>query len=304
MAAIGDIKILSAIAEYKFLTIKQISILCQRSIPVIRRRLRELSEKRFIYLQERVFGEGVGRKEYVITISDEGLTILKDNGILSMDDTYITNKTPGFVFVEHDLLVNWFLIHLIQIEKINPRFKIFAITSSSHHLTQGNSNYPLTIEIFSNQKKSGETYTMIPDGIFTITDKTSKKTLLFFLEVDMGTETLVSPTQSSGDIKQKVNNYRNIFKHGIYKRYNGIVNYDINGFRLLFLTSTLKRMESICRLVQSLPPSDFIWVTDQQRIFNNGVASEIWARGGQYKKKPESILTKKLAFNIPAIKNK
>ena len=296
MTNIGDITILSAIAEYKFLTTKQLSILCQRSIPVIRRRLRDLSEKRLVAIQERVFGEKVGRKEYVIIITDKGLKTLKDKGILSLYVNYITNKTSEIVFIEHDLLVNWFLIHLILIERINQRFKVFLLTKSSHHLTQGDADHLLTMEYFSNSDKSGNPHTIIPDGVFTITDTKSKKVLLFFLEVDMGTETLASPTQSSGDIRQKVNNYQMLFKHEIYERYNNIANCKLNGFRLLFLTNTLNRMESICRLVQSMPPSDFIWVTDQQRVFYKGAAANIWARGGQYKKKLESILTERLAF--------
>jgi len=32
----------------------------------------------------------------------------------------------------------------------------------------------------------------------------------------MGTEILTCPTQSSGDIKQKINNYQAIFKHDRY----------------------------------------------------------------------------------------
>jgi hypothetical protein len=292
----NDLTILSFIAEFKYLTIKMISILCQRSIPVIRRRLRDLSEKHLISRIERVFGEGVGRKEHVMIISNEGLKILKEKEIISTHATYITDKTFGLVFVEHDLLVNWFLIHLIQIQRINQRFKVFLLTTSSHHLTQGDFNNPLTMEQFANDEKSGESYPMIPDGVFTITDKKSKKTLLFFLEVDMGTETLVSPTLNSGDIKQKVNNYQALFEHETYKRYNTTFNCNLNGFRLLFLTNTSSRMESICRLVQSMPPSNFIWITDQQCIFYKGVAAEIWARGGHYNKRQKSILTKKFAF--------
>jgi len=296
----NDLTILSFIAEFKYLTIKQISILCQRSIPVIRRRLRDLSEKHLISRIERVFGEGVGRKEHVMIISNEGLKVLKDKGILSIHATYITDKTSGLVFVEHDLLVNWFLIHLIQIQRINQRFKVFLLTTSSHHLTQGDSEHPLTMERFSDDNESGETYYMIPDGIFTITDKKTKKTLLFFFEVDMGTETLASPTQSQGDIKQKINNYQTLFEHETYKKYNNIANCKFNGFRLLFLTNTLTRMESICRLVQSMPPSNFIWVTNQQQVFSKGAAAEIWARGGYYKKKSTSIF-KKLTFKTPSL---
>jgi len=37
----------------------------------------------------------------------------------------------------------------------------------------------------------------IPDGVFTITNLELKKSLLFFLEVDMGTESVASPNAIS-----------------------------------------------------------------------------------------------------------
>ena len=40
--------------------------------------------------------------------------------------------------------------------------------------------------------QSTENNIMIPDGVFIITNIESEKSLLFFLEVDMGTETLVN----------------------------------------------------------------------------------------------------------------
>ena len=144
---------------------------------------------------------------------------LKDKKIISKHATYITDKTSDLFFVEHDLLVNWFLIHLLQIERINQRFKILFFTTSSHNLAQGDSRGSLIMEHFLNNDKPDKTYTMIPDGVFTITDKKTNRSLLFFLEVDMGSETVASPTQSQKDIKQKVNNYQALFKYETYKKY-------------------------------------------------------------------------------------
>jgi len=51
----GDIKLLSSIAEYKFLTVKQLAAITQRSMQVIRRRIRTLRDERLISLKERDF---------------------------------------------------------------------------------------------------------------------------------------------------------------------------------------------------------------------------------------------------------
>ena len=142
---------------------------------------------------------------------------------------------------------------------------------------------------------------MIPDGVFTITKKDAKKTLLFFLEVDMGTETLAKTKRVPGDIRQKIINYQTLFRSNHYKRYEKIFNAELNGFRLLFLANMPARMKAICNLVQQMPPSNFIWVTNQERMFSHGISAEIWARGGQYKKPPESILSQKFAFKAPVV---
>ena len=87
-----------------------------------------------------------------------------------------------------------------------------------------------------------------------------------------------------------------LFHNNHYKRYEKIFNAELNGFRLLFLANMPARMKSICNLAQEMPPSNFIWVTDQKRMFSHGISAEIWARGGWYEKPAESILGRKLAF--------
>lgn len=65
---------------------------------------------------------------------------------------------------------------------------------------------------------------MIHDGVFIITDRESEKSLLFFLEVDMGTETLVNSNSKPIDVRQKIVNYQALFRAGQYKRYEKIFN--------------------------------------------------------------------------------
>ena len=128
--------------------------------------------------------------------------MLKDEDILSNHARYVTNATKDPIFVSHDLLVNWFFIHLIQVERENPSLSTQHLTISSHNLNKGNADKPLLMERFSSDKTS-ENHSMIPDGVFIITDKETEKTLLFFLEVDMGTETLVNTKLTPNDVACK-----------------------------------------------------------------------------------------------------
>ena len=292
----GDTPLLSHIAEYKFLTVEQLVALSQRSTQVIRRRLRFLANEGLVAMGERGFGHGPGRRENIIILTEKGMKLLGDNGIISSHAAYVTGKTPDSMFLDHDLLVNWFFIHLLQIGRDNLLLNTQHLTTSSHSLKEGNSDKPVLMERFADGASSDETYTMIPDGVFIITNKESEKSLLFFLEVDMGTETLQSTKLNPRDVRQKIINYQTLFHENQYKRYEKIFNTDLNGFRLLFLANDLVRMKALCDLVQRMPPSDFLWVTDQEQMFSHGVSAEIWARGGRNDRKAESILGPKLAF--------
>jgi len=290
----GDTALLSYIAEYKFLTVKQLSALSQRPLQVTRRRLRQLINGNLIMRKERGFGSGRGRREYIIILTQKGLEFLRHKEILSEHAAYITNKTTDSIFVDHDLLVSWFFIHLLQVKRDNQQLATRHLTTSSHDLRMGNADNLLLQEHFAIDETSENTLIMIPDGVFTISHK--EKTLLFFLEVDMGTETLASTKPGAGDVRQKILNYQSLFRTGHYKRYEQIFDAELSGFRLLFLTNSSSRSKNMCALVQDIPPSDFIWITDQNQMFAQGVSADIWARGGCHHKPPESILGPKLAF--------
>ena len=295
----GDTALLSHIAEYKLLTIKQLSALTQRTLQVVRRRLRHLENNQVIIRKVRGFGSGRGRRENIVVITQKGLELLRHKEILSEHAKYITDKTTEFICIDHDILVNWTFLHLIQIARHNPQIAIQHFTTSSHDLKMGNADNPLIQERFTKDDRCKGPLTMVPDGVFTISYK--EKTILFFLEVDMGTETLASFKHEPGDIRQKIINYQSIFRSAHYKRYEKIFNAKINGFRLLFLANTFSRMKKICDLVQQMPPSDFIWITDQNQMFSRGISAEIWTRGGRNHNPPESILGTKLAFKSPVM---
>ena len=140
------------------------------------------------------------------------------------------------------------------------------------------------------QSGTGKITSFKPDATFSIYDSNQDKTLLFFLEVDLGTETLASPKREVTDVRQKILNYGICFDTQVYKRYERLWSCQLNGFRLLFLTDTSSRMSTLCSLAREMQPSDFIWVTQKDRMFEDGISADIWARGGRLDTSPQSIL--------------
>jgi len=129
-----------------------------------------------------------------------------------------------------------------------------------------------------------------PDAVFGTSDSLTSKTCLFFLEVDCGTETMASPKRDMTDVRQKITNYQWYFRSLKYKRHEEIFQCKLKGFRLLFLTNSLGRLTALCRLTQEIQPSNFVWLTEYNRLIPNGVSGRIWAQGGDLHGAQQSIL--------------
>jgi hypothetical protein len=290
----NDRKLLASIAEYKVLTVKQLSALSQRSFQVLRRRIRNLSMADLIITKMLGYGRDRGRPEALIFLTEKGEALLTAEGVPT---GYTTNKTEDSLSIDHLLLVNWFHIQLLQIGRGIPQLSVQYLNPSPQSLSSdsGDNLSPSTTN--NGLEKSIE---FIPDGTFSITYKEAgKNPLLFFLEVDMGTETIASMNRNPKDIREKVLRYQALFRSGNYKRYERVFDSKLNGFRLLFLVNSTARLSSLCRLVREMPPSDFIWLTDQEKMFSYGLSAKIWARGGRNEDPLQSILGPGLSCELP-----
>lgn len=293
--------ILTQLVECRILTTNQLSAFNQSSRQVIRKNIRMLISEGLIGSKKQGYGHGRGRPENIIFLTQKGIEFLRDEGILSDNPTFIAKNPTNSILVNHHLLINWFHIHLIHMERIISQLSLNFLSSFSPGLEQ--KNKPSLKERVKMESGSEEFTEFIPDGAFSLTcqDSETNKTLLFFLEVDMDTETLVSENRNPKDIRQKLFNYQALFRSEQYKRYERFFGTKLNGFRLLFLANTSARMAAICRLIQQMPPSDFIWVTDQERMFSHGLSAEIWARGGKNDDPQQSIMGSKPACESPII---
>jgi len=292
----NDLKLLSLVAEYRILTVAQFTILAKRNKRSLQRRIKFLVGAGFACTAEVSSGRR-GRPERLISLSAEGCALLRNEKVLgpSVPDDRVT--ITKLRFWEHQLLTNWFRIGLAQIPRVIPNLSTEFLSPTSQLLearSDEQSSDSVRVSLHSNH---GEPVEFVPDGVFLIMDKGRQKALLFFLEVDMGTETLVSADHDHNDIRQKILNYQAYFKSGLYKRYEQSWGIELNGFRLLFLAHSASRLTKLGKLVQATVPSDFIWLTDQDRIFSKGVSANIWVRGGKIP--DQSILGKKSARLAP-----
>jgi hypothetical protein len=285
-----DCETLKCIAEHRILTVSQIAAMIHKNRQVVRRRLRELEEKELIEVGSYEFGRGRGRPEKSMSLTKYGVDLLKDKDLLCHEVPYEKVLVGGSFCINHQLLMNWFRIHLNQIERVLPRMTVKFFANNSPFMLEGSNDRTLITDYSPVPDSGGQGAKFIPDGVFGTCDSIKKYTCLFFLEVDCGTETLASPKRDMNDIRQKIINYQWYFESEGYKRYEEVFKRDLLGFRLLFLTNSYGRLAALCKLTREMCPSNFVWLTECSRLFPEGVSAEIWAKGGDLNGHQGSIL--------------
>lgn len=296
-----DKRILSLISEHGILTVTQLAALTQRSRQVVRRRMRFFISEELILTRMRGYGRGPGRPEDIIFLTEKGVMLLRNEGIISDHVICVTEKTIDALPIDHDLLVNWFYIHSLQIERALSKLSVHTLTPDFTSLKRNDNSESIPNSRIRVENEAGETFQFIPDAVFSIRNKKIEKVLLFFLEVDMDTEPISSRVRNPKDVRQKILNYQVLFRRGYYKTFEEIFKAKFNGFRLLFMVNSPARLASLSRLVQEMPPSDFIWLTNQEKMFSDGLSAEIWVRGGKTDRPPQSIIGSDLATQTPVL---
>ena len=285
-----DLNLLAALAEYRVLTVSQIATLQQMNIQVVRRKLSILQVAGLLQTDPCGFGQPTGRPERVAAISSEGVNCLKDRGAIPGDAPMESIMAVKDRLRSHQLQVNSFRIQLVQLQRDHPSLSTVFLSPTSVFTPRGQDGKPITSDYVQLAPVGSKPVGFMPDGALSLSDRSRGKTLLFFLEADCGTETIASPTGRMSDVRQKVVLYQAYFGSGRYKRYENLWNCRLRGFRLLFLAPSAPRLAALCRLVQEMPPSDFIWMADQKRMVSHGLGAPIWVRGGRLDRPLESLL--------------
>jgi len=286
----ADCNILECFAEYRVLTVSQVAAIFHKSRQVTRRRLHDLEERGLVEVVGSEFGRGRGRPENSLGLAECGIDVLKERGLLGQDIPYERILGDSLFAKDHQLLVNWFRIYLMEIERALPRVSIKVFAHNSLYLPKGQDGRIVITDCSPVPGSGIKGIKFTPDAVFAITDSVAGKTCLFFLEVDRGTEIVASPKRDMIDIRQKIVNYQWYFHSGGYKRYKEVFKANLCGFRLLFLASTYGCLKTLCKLTQVMKPSNFIWLTECGRLFADGASAEIWARGGDLHAPQQSIL--------------
>jgi len=296
----NSVEVLAAIADFRLMSATQLSIYFGVKKQATWNNIRKLLSDNLIKEFRKETGRSRGRPEWMYSLTERGVNVLRENGILNQDpgDKFVLAENLGAT-TEHQLLQNWFRLHLVYADRQNKvLFENIPTNSSLYWQGSGYTNLYYHCRAFTTSK--GKEITVIPDLVFRTLDPISGKSLLFFVEIDRGTENLMSPDRKhKNDIFGKICNYLYYWDNNVYKQYEQVWNCTFKGFRVLFVANNTKNSARLCRLVSDLGRySNFVWVTDMPALFNSGIGGDIWYPGGQMIEPANSILGK-LAFECP-----
>ena len=218
----GDDKIAEYLAEYRVLTVAQLAALLQKNKPVLWRRLRDLKKEGLVKVTNNEFGRNFGRPEELLGLSEEGVDILREKNLIGKDVPYESVGPVSTRLNDHQLLMNWFRIHLNHVERVLPKLSIKLLAYNSPFVPREPDGRVITTDISPIGRRTVRQVKFTPDAVIAATDAVQNKTVLYFLEADCGTETLASPQRDMSDIRQKILNYQWYFVSLKYKRYEDI----------------------------------------------------------------------------------
>ena len=290
-----DLSLLATVAEYRVLLARQIALLHGTGLRAAQKRVSSLYAKGYLAMASHDANWLRGRPESVYSVTEKAAALLQEEGTVASATPANRITGDAIVHIGHELLVNWFRIHLRELDKHIPDLSTEFHSAQTPCLPLRQNGMPTIADVVCvNDAKEW----FIPDGVLSIASQKQGKRLLFFLEIDLATESLRSANSNVATISQKIRSYRAYFLARGYKRYDKVGTPHLHGFRVLFLTNTPPRRESICRFIQTNSALDFIWITDAEQLFRHGIAASIWARGG--KSAPlDAILGPALACELP-----
>lgn len=137
---------------------------------------------------------------------------------------------------------------------------------------------------FSPEIKSavkGKAPSFVPDGVMCLSKRQGKgKRLLFFVEVDRGTE-------APSVVLSKVRAYCRYYDSRGYEKYDSVFHAQFQGFRLLLVCNDSERQERLFSVIKDarIPDIGFVWISHDAITAKGCLSERAWRVPGEKKMK-------------------
>lgn len=274
-----DIETVVSVYKYRYLATSQIQRLhFPGSSQMAYRRLRVLAGNGYV--------EGFttpGIDERVFHLGQKGADLVAEHLHLAPEQlpwTKLTRTPKDYYFLRHFLQLNDFRIVLTQACEASADIELLGfIPEYVGEQTEGKGVHKYIRDVVCDVQDLSQKLSHTPDGVFAL--QKEGKPALFFVEVDRGTEVL---SQEDKGFLKAVRFYLNylIDEQQPYQRYRQDFGCEMfKGFRVLFVTTSEKRLENMRQAVSALPfhrsqAKRFIWLSTLEQMTPERMFGEEW----------------------------
>ncbi|GMW04003.1 MAG: hypothetical protein AMXMBFR84_51370 [Candidatus Hydrogenedentota bacterium] len=297
-------RVLRDLADYRILSTSHIAHLYGRGRRSARGTMDSLCKRGYAEPLPGYSGENGGRPENVFGLSKAGHRLLIDEGVIPESVPYDAASGDALMKeIHHQMLLNSTRIHL--------EFACRHLTHLECHFLAANSPFTWNPDDGASivreevvLPENGRTKGLVPDAALLLKHRRSSEAVLFFLEVDMGSEPFTRSDNGQSNIHDKVERYKIYFRSGQYKtKYEARWSVPLRGFRTLFLAVDQGRARQLVNHLATQRPSGFCWVTDKDQMDERGISGKIWLTGDN-SEQPESIFDHYAAdLPLPALRD-
>lgn len=255
-----DLKILQIIGKCGGLTAEQVGRHFFE-VPVVngkiathsngQRRMKFLKNAGFVQRIERYQLLSEGKKPYLYTLTESGAECLAEYLGCKVEDLEWRKKDTRLRhnYIEHLILTNDVRLAIMKSIEKKPDMELL-FWHDELELEKINSRDKIPIEV------DGKTQyvKLIPDAFFVFTQ--SEVSRYCFLEIDRGTQTIVSNDETYRTWERKVKTYINYFKSGLYEQMAGT----ISG-RVLTVTTSEQRRDRLLEVSEKVGALQRFWFT-------------------------------------------
>lgn len=264
-----DLDVLSTVHDTLCLSTSQIAEMYFPSVKKASERLKMLTKAGLLTCQKRHWVFNEPKTEFFFRLTKPGVRQLAASG-RSHDRSAAVARNSFPANLEHLSATNQFSVllhsactvrnHLSQL--FEPSWRLLARRSGN---TSGSG------------LGSALTKTIKPDAAFSLS-RESEASLLFFLEVDLGSEPFHRrQTQGQSSLLEKVTLYGNYFDSGEYvPDAKKLFMHNFKGFRLLLAARDWGRIHTLRGHMESRGDTHYIWASTFDDIATEGVFGKIW----------------------------